>query len=78
MNLEDCSSYIRIGGIYLSTEEGAIYGVIRIYKDRIEANDEIASAKMQEIIESNAQYFFVPDKKQYKQSYYQNRKIFYK
>lgn len=78
MNLEDCSSYIRITGIYLSVEEGAVYGSIRIYTDRIESDDNIASTTMQEIISSNSQYFFVPDKKKYKQNYYHNRKVFYK
>ena len=78
MNLEDCSSYIRISGIYLSTEEGAVYGAIRIYKDHIESNEDIASTKMQEVIDSNSQYFSVPYKKKYKQSYYCNKKIFYK
>jgi hypothetical protein len=78
MNLEDCSSYIRISGIYLSIEEGAVYGTIKVYKDRIESNDDITSSKMQTIIEANSEYFFAPDKKKYKQNYYQNKKIFYK
>ena len=79
MNLEDGCSYIKIAGIYLSTEEGAVYGTIRIYKDRIDYEDDIASIAMKNTIEQNQDNFAIYGTKKKKEQYYHKaRKIIYK
>jgi hypothetical protein len=79
MNLEDGCSFIKIAGIYLSTAKGAVHGIIKIYKDRIDSEDNIASTTMQNIIELNQQNFFMHDSKKRKEQYhYKTKKMFYK
>ena len=79
MNLEDGCSYIKIAGIYLSTEEGAVYATIKIYKDRIDSEDNIGSMTMRNTIEQNQDSCYAYDTKKKKTPYYYRaKKIIYK
>lgn len=79
MNLEESSSYIKISGLCLSTEEGAIYGSINIYKDGIQNEDDTASNLLKELIENTKENFFYEGiSKSKKPYYYRPKKIIYK
>jgi hypothetical protein len=79
MNLEDGSSFIRITGCCLSTEEGAVCGLIEIYKDRIDSETDTASVTMKKCIEINQSNFFIHGNKKQKTEYhYKTKKVIYK
>jgi hypothetical protein len=52
-------SFIKIEGICLSSTEGAVYGSVRIYADRIETMDNIASLTIKSVIEYNAYPYYL-------------------
>ena len=59
MDLLAGCSFIKIGGIYLSSLEGAVYGFIRVYADHIEVVDNIASVEMDYVIQNNARPYYL-------------------
>jgi hypothetical protein len=74
--LESCS-FIKIEAIYLSVVEGAVYGAIRIYADRIETYDGVASFEMERLIQDNARIHYLnhQTKKQKEPYLYVKQKI---
>lgn len=74
--IEGCS-FIKIEGIYLSVREGAVYGAIRIYADRIQTYDNIASFEMERVITYNARPYYMnhTTKKQKESDLYIKQKI---
>lgn len=77
MSLEEKCSYIRIAGIYLSKEEGAVYGWANIHADEIFCEDNIAGQQIVQTI-NNAVYYndFVEKKnRRSKKESYLNYKI---
>ena len=77
MDLLDSCSFIKIEGIYLSALEGAVYGAIRIYDDRIEAYDNIASLTMDKVIQEHVHPYYInqQSKKQKEPFIYMKHKI---
>lgn len=69
MNLEEGESLIRITGLCLSVEDGAVYGSISIYKDRIEHDGSFASLKIAEAIEDNQHVYCYKSNKKNKEEY---------
>jgi hypothetical protein len=52
-------SFIKIEGIYLSSAEGSVYGSVRIYADRIDTIDNIASLTIKSVIAYNAYPYYL-------------------
>jgi hypothetical protein len=78
MNLEESESFIRITGLCLSTEEGAVYGKIDIYKNRIEHDESYASLKISSVITKEQRvYFYQGGKSKKPQYFYKKNKMLY-
>jgi hypothetical protein len=74
MNLEEGASFIRITGICLSVKDGAVYGSISIYKDRIEHDGSFAAIKMSNVIQHNQHVYYYNGVKKSKSSYIYKQK----
>lgn len=69
MSLAENASFIRITGICLSLEDGAVYGSVSIYKDRIEHDDSFASGALSLVIEDTQYTYGDKSNKKNKEDY---------
>jgi len=69
MSLEESTSFIRITGICLSVEDGAMYGSVNIYNDRIEHDGSFASLNIANVIQHEQHSYYYKSTKKRESSY---------